>query len=220
MTIGMVAKKEVLAVKADLATAESAAQTAKTTLTTAKMGFNYLLGYPILQNVQLTDQLEEIASPTIALDSAVASALKNRNEIKGADFAETVYAALLNHMEYQYPITSSTYLNEEVAYKNAKKTAEDALVKIEIDIRSQYNGLEDKKIALEKAEQTLDYADEGYRLTKLSYSVGMSTLSELQAMQVTRYTAALGKAAAIKDYDLAVYNFNYAISIGTSRLPL
>lgn len=220
LAIGMVAKKEVLAVKADLGTAESAAQAAGTTLKTAKMGFNYLLGYPILQEVKLTDQLTEIAAPTITVESAIASALKNRNEIKGANFAETVYGTLLKNMALTYPLNSSTYLKEQVTYRNAKKTASDALIKIEIDIRSQYSGLEDKKSALEKAEQTLDYADEGYRLTKLSYSVGMSTLSDLQAMQVTRYTAALGKAAAIRDYDLAVYNFNYAASIGTSRLPL
>ena len=218
--IGMVANKEVLAAKAELATAESAAQAAATTLETAKMSFNFLLGYPILQEVTLTDSLSEIEAPTVTLDDAITQALTNRNEIRGANFAVTVYEQLIKSMALRCSSTSSTYLNEEVAYRNAKKTAEDAVVKIEIDIRSQYNGLEDKKVALEKARKTLEYAEEGYRLTKLSYSVGMSTLAELQSMQVTRYTAALGEAAALRDYDLAVYTFKYACAIGTSRLPL
>lgn len=217
---GMAAKKEVLAVMADLAEAESDAQAAKTTLETAKMGFNYLLDYPILQTVTLTDPLKEIEAPTLSLEDAIAKALASRNEIKGTAFAEDVYEMLIKNISLRYSKTSSTYLNQEVEYLNAQKTAKDAITKVEIDIRCRYQGLQDKRAALEKAEKTLEYANEGYRLTKLSYSVGMSKLSDVQSMQVTCYLAALGKAAAVKDYDLAVYEFRYASSIGTYRLPL
>jgi len=218
--MGMVANKEVLAAKAALAGAESEAQAAETALEKAGMGLNFLLGYPVLSEVDLTDQLTEIQAPSVTLEDAVAGALAGRNEIKGAVFAAEVYKMLLDNVKVRYPEGSATYLNQQVAYLSARKTAADAPKKIDIDIRYQYSALADKKEALRKAKATLDYAEEGYRLTKLSYSVGMSTLADVQDMQVTRYKAGLGASAAVMDYDLAVYAFKYASSIGTSRLPL
>ncbi len=218
--MGMAANKDVLSVKADLAAAESERSAAETKYETAKMSFNFLLGYPVLQKVILTDQLTEKTMTAISVEDAVAGAIASRNEIKGANFAAGVHEILLKNMSVRYPENSSKYLNQQVAYLNAVKTAADAPKKIEIDIRSRYSDLEDKKEAMSKAAATLEYASEAYRLTKLSYEIGMSTLSDVTAMQVTSHKAALGAAAAVVDYDLAVYNFGYACKIGVSRLPL
>ncbi|WP_165445259.1 TolC family protein [Bacilliculturomica massiliensis] len=218
--VGMVAKKDVLSAQASLETAKSDLAAAETKLENAKMGFNYLLGYPVKQEVVFTDELTEVSGPAITVDEAVRSAQENRNEISGANFARDVHGILLDSLTYQYPSNSSTYLNQKVTYMNAEKTAKDAPSQIEIDIRNRSSELDDLKAAVQSARATREYAEEGYRLTRLSYEAGMGTLSEVQAMQVTAYRASLGVAAAVTNYDLAVYDYNYAVSVGTTRLPL
>jgi len=218
--MGMAANKDVLAVKADVAAAESELSAAETTLATAKMGLNFLLDYPVLQDVKLTDILSELPMPEITVEQAVENALTSRNEIKGARFAAQVYEILFKNIAARYPSGSATYMNQQVACLNAQKTATDAPKKIEIDVRSRYSDLKDKREAMQKARASLEYANEAYRLTKLSYEIGMSTLTDVMSIQVTQHKAALGAAAAVRDYDLAVCSFGYACDIGVSRLPL
>ncbi|MEA4986978.1 MAG: TolC family protein [Anaerovorax sp.] len=218
--VGMAAQKDVLSAQSSLEATKSDVQSAETKLETAKMSFNFLLGYPVLQEITFTDTLKELPAPKDSLETSIEHAIKNRNEIKGANFAKEVHGILLESLKYRYPQSSSTYLKQQVAYLNAKKTAKDAPNKIEIDIRSQKAKLDDLKTALESARARETYAKEGYRLTNLSYEAGMCTLAELQQTQVLSYKASLGVAAAINDYNLAIYQFKYATDVGTTRLPL
>lgn len=218
--VGMVAKTDVLSAQASLETAKSDLQAAGTKLESAKMGFNFLLGYPVKQEVEFTDTLQVISGPAVTLDESIKSAQANRSEISGANFAKDVHKILLDNLKYQYPENSSTYLNQKVVYMAAEKTAKDAPEQIEIDIRNRSAQLDDLKAAVVSAQATREYAEEGFRLTKLSYQAGMCTLAEVQQMQVTAYKASLGVAAAVNAYDLAVYDFGYATSVGTTRLPL
>lgn len=218
--VGMVAQKDVLSAQSSLEAAKSDVQTAETKLETAKMSFNFLLGYPVMQEITFTDTLKELPAPKDSLEASIDHAIKNRNEIKGANFAKEVHEILLESLKYRYPSNSSTFLKQQVASLNAEKTAKDASNKIEIDIRSQKSSLDDLKTALESARARETYAKEGYRLTNLSFEAGMCTLAELQQTQVLSYKASLGVAAAINDYNLAIYQFKYATDVGTTRLPL
>ena len=216
---GMTSNKELYSAKADLETANSDLAAAQVKLSDAKMKFNYLLDYAVVQDVTFTDTLKELKAPDKSADSYVTLALKSRPEIAGSLHAESVYKMLFDDVS-AYTKTSATYLNAQVAYNNAVQTAKTAPTLIEIDVRSQYNNLMAKKEAVQRARKTFEYAQEAYRLTELSYTVGMSTLSNLQNIQVTYHMANLGLSSAITDYDLAVYSFKYAYSVGTTRLPL
>lgn len=217
--VGMVAKKDVLAAQSAVESAKSDVKAADTKLSNARMSFNFLLGYPVMQKVNFTDTLSPIDAPAEKSDVYVEQALKNRMELDGAEYARKVHSMLLESMKYRYPSTSSTYLTEQAAYLNAAKTAKDAPNKIEIDIRTQYAAIQDAKAAMESARSTQTYAQEGYRLVNLSYQAGMCTLAEVQSAQVLSYKASLGVAAATSQYDLAIYSFKYATSVGTTRLP-
>lgn len=217
---GMAARKDALFARASLEAAKSDLETAQSKLENAKRSFNFLLGYPVMQEVVFTDKLAEAAFPSIELDKAISAAKENRNEIKGARFAKEVHGVLLENLRYQYPVNSSTYLNEQAACLNAEKSAKDAPSQVEIDIRNRWDQMVDLKAAIISAQAVKSYAEEGYRLIQLSYEAGMCTLSELQQVQVSAYKASLGVAAATTNYDLAVCDFGYAISVGTARLPL
>ena len=218
--VGMVAKKDVLSQQSAVTAARSSVQAAETKLEYAKMSFNYLLGYAAMQPVNFTDTLQESSTSAIKVDDAIKSAIAKRNEIQGANFAVEVHKVLLSSLENKYPKSSSTYVKEQIELLSAQKTAKDAPVQIEIDIRNKAAELEDKKAALEAAKAMQTYAQEGYRLIRISYDAGMTTLAELQQAQVNVYKSGLAVSAATSDYDLALYAFRYASDVGVTRLPL
>ncbi|MDI9493351.1 MAG: TolC family protein [Bacillota bacterium] len=217
---GTVAKVDTLTAEIQVLQAEQQVALAETALKNAKMNFNLLLGYDLMQEVVLTDKLVMVDEPEGTLVEFIESALDNRNEIKGAALGAQVQEILFTGLEYRYPKTSSTYLKQEVATLQARKAAADVPVQIEMDIRVRYMDLADKKRAVEVAEAYLANAKEGCRLALISYDVGMNTLTDVHEAQIASYQAALGLAKAITDYDLAVYEFKHAIGVGTTRIPL
>ncbi len=217
--VGMLAKKDVLSAQSAVTAAQSGVRAAETKLEYAKMSFNFLLGYPVIQEIHFTDSLDAVTAPAIDLDASVKNALEKRNEIKGAKFAVEVHKILLDSLK-AYPKSSATYMSEQIALMSAEKLAKDVPVQIEIDIRNKAAGLEDRKAALEAARAMQAYAEEGFRLIRISYDAGMSTLAELQQAQSNVYKAGLAVSAAISEYDLAVYDLKYAQDVGTDRLSL
>lgn len=218
--LGTVAKIDTLTAESDLLKAKNQVASAETAANSAKMNLNLLLGYALMQKVTLTDTLEKIEAPVGTLTEFIESALDNRNEIKGSAFAADIQELLLSNLKYRYPTNSSTYLKQLVAYDKAKKQADDAPTQIEMDIRVKYMDLADKERAVQSAEGTLANAKEGYRLATITYDAGMNTLTDVQAAQIRSFQAGQALAAAITNYDLAVYEFNHAISVGITRLPL
>ena len=216
---GMLAKKDVLSAQSSVTSAQSSVQAAETKLEYAKMSFNYLLGYVVLQEVNFTDKLDVITTPAIEVDASIKNALMNRNEIKGVNFAVEAHKILLDSLG-AYPRGSAIYMKEQIALLSAQKLAKDVPVQIEIDIRNKAAGLDDKKAALEAAKAMQTYAQEGYRLVKISYDAGMCTLAELQQAQLNVYKTGLAVSSATSDYDLAYYEFEYAQDVGTDRLSL
>ena len=218
--LGTVARVDTLTAETQVLQAENQVAVAETAVKNAKMNFNLLLGYDLMQKVTLTDSLKMIEEPEGNLTGFIESALDNRNEIKGVALNADMQEILLKGLEYRYPKNSSTYLKQESATLQARKTAEDAPIQIELDIRARYMDMADKKRAVSVAQAQLANAKEGYRLATISYDAGMNTLTDVQQAQIISFQAGQGVARAITDYDLAVYNFIHATGVGTTRLPL
>lgn len=217
--VGLLTKKDVLQAQSALTDAEKEVRSAKTKMEYAHMSFNYLLGYNVLQEVEFTDKLSETTSVAIDVEKSVKNALSNRNEIRGADFAKDIYKLLLDDVK-AYPKSSSTYLNAQIKYMNAEKTAKDARTQIEIDIRNRASEVADKKAALDAAKSLQTYAQEGLRLIKLTNEEGLSTVEDLLTAQVSVYKANLNVAKATSEYNLALEAFMDAQGVGTMRIPL
>lgn len=217
---GVAAKKDVLSAETSVVAAKSALKEAEVTLSSAKMNLNMLLGYPLTQEVVLTDTLKQLDAPNVTLDKAISNAVANRLDIKLADLGVQAQKILLDNLKYTTSTASSTYKKQEVAYLEAKQGYDNAPIQIEMDIRNQYAELEQKKMAIESAQATADFAKEGYRLAQISYDAGVNTLADVQETQLQAFKANQGVAAAITEYDLAVYAFKYAQDVGTKRISL
>lgn len=217
---GVAAKKDVLSAKTEVTDAESKLKTAEVALNNAKMNFNVMMAYPLLQNVVLTDTLKELAAPTTTLTEAINNAMTNRMEPKDAALTAQIQEIILNNLKLTVATNSATYLRQQVAYLQAKQAADNAPIKMEQDIRSQYMGLEEKTAALKSAKETVAFTKESFRLAQISYDAGVNTLTDVQSAQLAAFRANQGLAAVIQEYNLAIYDYKYAQGVGTSRVAL
>ncbi len=217
--VGVLSKSDVLKAQSAVTEAQSSVRAAKTSMNYALMSFNYLLGYNVMQEVDFTDKLVQTTTVPTDTETAVKNALANRNEIKGADYAVTLYEMLLADVN-AYPKSSSTYLTAQYNLLNAQKTAKDARSQIEIDIRNQAAQVADKKAALEAAKSLQSYATEGLRLMKLTNEEGLSTTEQLLETQTSLFKANLNVANATAAYNLAVQTYQTAQGNGCMRIPL
>lgn len=213
---GAVARIDTVVSKNQVQQAEGRVATAETGVKKAKMSFNLLMGYDLMQSVKLKDDLTLLAMPRGTLTGFIEGALNKRNEIKGVRFAWEIQNTILSDLASG----TAAYSKQRAATGQARKSYDDIPLQIEMDIRSKYMDLQDRKRDVELAKANQAVADEAYRLAKITFDVGVNTLTDVDEAGIMAYQAALGVAAAITDYNVAVYNFNHAIDVGTVRIPL
>ena len=213
--------------KLDLLTAQNALTEAKKALAEAQLGyagaimnFNMEMGYPLLQEVILKGDLTIPALPKVSLDAAVASALEQRNEIRGALFAYEIQDVTFANAALTMNRLASSYKKQEVAYLTAKRTAETIHDQIRADVLLKYMGLAQKHMAALAAQSTVNLAAEGYRIAQISYNAGMKTLAQLQEAEVAANQARILAIGAVTDLTLALYDFDFATGVGTYRISL
>ncbi len=218
--LGMVAKQDVLQAEIAVLSARDGLTAAQNALKLANMGFNNLLGYEVMQALQLTDTLQAVEVSSIPLEEAISMALTQRNEIKAAAFGVKIQNVMMNRIKYRYPSTSATYLKQQVAMLNAQTYYNSAITGVEIDVRSKYMAMMQAKEAIEKGTASVTKARELLRLSELSYSVGINTIADVQQVQILLLGEELGLSQAILTYDLAVYSYEIAAGVGTFSAPL
>lgn len=218
--LGVVSKQEVLQAQVAVLSAKDAVTGAENGLAMAKMGLNSFLGYPVMQKLELTETLKVVAVPAVTLVSAIEKALINRNEIKAAAFGLKIQEFLMLRTEVRYPSDSSTYMKQQVALLNAQSRYDQSLSGMEIDVRSKYMNMLAKKSAIDTGTASVAKAVELLRLSELSYSVGMNTIADVQQVQVLALGQKLALSKALLDYNMAVYDYNTAMTAGTFKAPL
>ena len=77
-----------------------------------------------------------------------------------------------------------------------------------------------KSSALDSARLNRDNSKETYRLAKLQYDAGLITITEVQQAQILSYTGELSYIAAVLAYNLAVLDYQQAMTVGTFSAPL
>ncbi len=213
-TLGVAARVDVNTAENDVLAARVAAEQAQTMLKKAKMGFNMQLKYPLMQEMDLSDTLKQLEMPNIILPDSIKAALAARNEIKVAKYNLDVAQIEYNHV-LAYPWNSATYLSKKADWQAKQMAYNTQLTSIEMEIRSKYMDLVDLASEVNSSRSTVANAAEGLRLAKLSYSAGMNTLTDVRTAQNGYYMAQLGLSKAITDFNLAIYDFEFATGFGT-----
>ena len=218
--LGTVSKIDLLTAKNAVITAESDVTSAKNMVAQAKMAVNMLLEQPLMQELELTTRYEALELPTITLTEAINSAMDRRNELVSAEFAQKVMEINFKSARYRYGTLSTKYKEAEVQMKQVEQLCKMMPATIEMDIRTRYADVHAKHQAVQAAQNTLDFAKEGFRISQITYDAGMNTISDVHQAQVGVLGAELGLSSAIATYNQAVYEFELAIKEGTSSLRL
>ncbi len=207
--------------KSDVDNAERAVKDAQTQLEATQNGlqqlslnFNSYLGYDISQEVVLTDQIQEIELPKTSLTDAIASALKNRLEMKEA--AYNVKISQLNLNSYKaYPSSSSKYISAKTLLLNAEIANQNKPTDIELDVRKKYDSMMDAYNSVQTGKSTLKSAEDTLNTTTRKYNLGMVTISDVQQAQLALNNAKLNQANALLSFKLAVETYNLSMGVGT-----
>ena len=216
--LGTVSRIDLLTAKNAVVTAESDVTSAKNMVAQAKMGVNMLLEQPLMQELQLTTRYEALALPTITLTEAINSAMDQRNELVAAEFTQKVMNINFKSIRYRYGQQSTKYKEAEVQMKQVEQLCKMMPQNVEMDIRTRYADVHAKHQAVQAAQNTLDFAKEGFRISQITYNAGMNTISDVHQAQVGVLGAELGLSSAIAAYNQAVYEFEVAVGAGTERI--
>ncbi|MGI6751859.1 MAG: TolC family protein [Anaerovoracaceae bacterium] len=214
--VGMAAKIDVISAESGVTSARNALESAETTLKIAKMGFNIQMDYDVMQRVNFTDKLKKRQPPALNLNVDIDKAKQNRVEFIMLDYNLATAKADMLSIEVKYPKTSATYKIQALAVMQAEKALKDAIAGIEMDVRSKYMSVVNGSKSIIAAETTLTNAKEGYRIAQITYNAGMNILTDVQTAQIQVKQAQLGLSKALVDYDMAVYDYYYAIGAGKS----
>ncbi len=218
--LGVVSKQDVLQAEVAVLSAKDAVAGADSGLKMARMGLNSFLGYDVMQQVTLTDTLKAVDLSTVPLADAIEKALVNRNEIKAGAFGLKIQQVLMARMKVRYPANSSTYMKQQVALLSAQARYDQTISGMEIDVRSKYMVMQTKKSAIVTGTASVAKAVELLRLSELSYSVGMNTVADVQQVQVLVLSQKLALSQALLSYNLAIYDYNTAMTAGTFKAPI
>lgn len=212
--VGSASKSEVNTAEKEVKTAETQVEATENNLKQLKLNFNSYLGYDIAQEIVLIDDIQETELPKTTLTDAIASALKNRNEIKEA--AYNVEASQLNFNSYKaYPSSSSKYINAKTQLLNAEIANQNKPTDIELDVRTKYDSMMDAYNSVQTGKSTLKSAEDALNTTSRKYQLGMVTISDVQQAQLALNNAKLNQANALLSYKLAVENYNLSMGVGT-----
>ncbi|QHI72499.1 TolC family protein [Aminipila terrae] len=217
--VGMASKSEVDNAENEVKSAEAQLEALKNSLQQLKSNFNSYLGYDISQEVVLTDVIQEIVLPKTNLSDAIASALKNRNEMKEASYM--VELSQLNFNSYKaYPSSSSKYISAKTQLLNAEIAKQNKPTDMELDVRKKYDSMMDSYNAVQTGKKTLKSAEDTLNTATRKYNLGMVTITDVQQAQLGLNSAKLSQANALLNYNLSVENYNLSMGVGTSPANL
>ncbi|MBR3719134.1 MAG: TolC family protein [Firmicutes bacterium] len=219
-SLGAASRLEVTTAENMLVSADKDLHDARGTWYAARMNFNMQAGYPLMANTVLTQEIEPAAMPAVTLEEAIASALAKRNEIGSVKFGMQVQDVLWAHAQLTASPVSSEYQKQKVSFLQMQQAADNIENQIELGVRADYLTLAKKKQAIDAADSTIALAAEAYRIQKVSYELGASTLQDLNDTLANLNAAKLGKVSAVCDYNLALQQYIFDMGVGTSRVDL
>ena len=213
--LGTVSKLDVLTAEIDYQEAQNTYTSAQNSLASTQMDFNIYMGFELMQEVTLTDELEAAPLPSITLEEAIPLAIENRIDIKAAAYALEMAQYGFNTY-VGYPTNSSKYISAKVALVKAQIINAQASPKVEMDVREQYADMLEKYSSVQLGMQSVAKAQESVVIAQKRYEVGLITLSTLQQAQSSLYSAQLSQAQNLVSYNLAVEAFTYSYGVGTT----
>lgn len=209
--VGVSPKIDVIAAEAQRKAAAADVNSAKATLTVARMSFNQTLGLDLDTPLVLTDKFDYLASQLPDSDAVFAD-----QQTKDLSFVTASETMKINQVGYDFAkkyYTTNTFLYRDAAYqhKQAEANLQAAQSTLELNIKTAALNLQTAEENYNTLTKSLAQAREAYRLTKLRFDVGMATNYEVLSSEDALNQVELGLVNALYNFNLAKAQFAYGI---------
>jgi outer membrane protein TolC len=211
LELGQVAKQEVTSSELNYIKAQKSLTGAKNGLTAAKMGMNIFLGYDVMNNIELKDELIYKKFTPVDIEKVTDEALKNRVDMLQAELGREIAKIDMEVAEKKYAKVVFEYREKEVLAKKAEKGAETAKKSVEMDVRNKYLAVMQKQEEIKAAEKSVELSQTMLDSALLSYDLGMAVLTDAQQAQIGLQAEKLAQSQAILDYNIAVLEFEESL---------
>jgi len=212
--LGLVARQEVLSSEANVITAENTYKASVNALKSMKMLLNTKLGFDVMADVRLKDELTYEAPEEISIAQAVESAFANRYELKAAEFNYEKEKINMDIVAAKYTPNTFEYKKQAVNVEKAAKSFENARRNIEMEVRNNYMNMLQRYDEIKSGEKSVELAQEALKISQATYDAGMAVQTDVQKAQTALQQAKLGLANAKLNYKLAYLKFKDSISVG------
>ena len=214
--LGLVAKQEVLNSELHYIKAKSQYEASIITAKNAKMSFNSKLGKNVMDNVELTDELKakEFDPNTVNIADAIKSALEKRYDLKSLELNYELEKITMEDVASQYTETMYPYQKEKLKVEKMQKDLENAKLRMEIEVRSNYLQILQKKEEIESGIKAVEVSEQAWKLSEISNDAGMNVLTDVEQAQLSYSQAKLSLSKAILDYNTAILKFQDSIDVG------
>lgn len=214
--LGSATQQEVLSAEYGYAKADTDYKAAVNSYKKAAMDLNIKLGFDVMTELKLKDELESTQFDPGSIADAVSKALASRNEIKASEYK---YALQKITTETERVINDISY-NYRLEKLNLEKAAEDLETcskNIEKEVRSNYLDVLQKQEEIDTNRKMVEKTAETLKNNELKYETGVGLLTDAQSAQVDYMNAQLALSSSILDYNLAVSAYKDSISVERTR---
>ena len=210
--VGSVAKRDVLDSEVQVARAKAEYNQALRERDIAYMKLKEIIGLELDTPINLISDFEfEPNEEEIDLEKLIKKALKDRIEIRQAEYNFKVAEKGLEIAKAAYAPNVNIYKEAEYDYNEAKLGLEDTKTAIEADVREAYLKMQGALESISVLEKSVELARESVRLAKLQYKAGFIRSIDALAAENALKQVEVQKSAVIYGYNLAKAQFYNAI---------
>lgn len=216
--LGLVSKQDLFSSEENKIKAQTDLNSSIIALKSDKMSLNLKLGNDLMTNIKLTDTLKYEEYKLGSIAEAVQKAIDNRNEIKSSQYQyqkQEVTTAIEFAKGSKY---STAYQNAVFTLDQDKKDMEYTCKSIELEVRNNYLDVMQKQDAILSYQKQIDINQDSLKAAQFSYEKGLSTLNDLQKVQVDLQQSKLKLSKAILDYMVSVLKYQDSLTVGRTSL--
>lgn len=206
--MGLVARQEVLKGELSVLNAEVSYKATLSNLSKQKMELNNALGFNIMNELILTDELTYKPFEVESIKAAINNAFASSNALKALELTYKIKALELEITGRQFPDGTYAYEEQEIKVAKALKDLEDEKKAIELKVRQYYLDVIQKQEEIKSGQKSVEVAEEMFKLSQTTYDAGLGLLTDVQSAQLSLQEKKLNLSNAIFSYNMTVMKFN------------
>lgn len=181
---------------------------AQNNLESTKMSLNIILGYDVMNELILIDELDYESFENTDIIKNIDKALEYRTDLLNSQLSYEMKKIDFEVVSRRYPEIVFEYREKEISFKEAEKTLENTKKIIEMDVRNKYSSVENKYESIKISQRSVELAQKVFDNTILSYNIGKALLTDVQQAQIKLHSENLVLAQDILDYNIAILEFD------------